>query len=159
MDDPILWGGIWFAVAVLLAGGEIASPGTFFLAPFALGAAVAGIASFFGLPVIITFVIFFITSVVAFVAMRPLARKLDLDFPNPTGIGANRLIDHSGVVSTTIPAGGSGTGMVKLGGEEWRAQGRDGMGVPTGTDIRVIAVEGTRVVVEPANDTGLDALG
>lgn len=158
MDDPILWGGIWLAVAVLFAGGEIVSPGSFFLAPFAVGATVAALAGFFGLPVIVTFLLFIVASIIAFVAMRPLARKLDLDFPNPTGIGANRLIDHPGVVSTAIPAGGAGTGMVRLGGEEWRAQGRDGMGLPAGVDIRVVAVEGTRVVVEPSNDTGLDGL-
>ncbi len=156
MDDPVLWGGIWLAVAVLFAGGEIASPGSFFLAPFAVGATVAGIAGFLGVPVVLTFILFLVASVISFIAMRPLARKLDLDYPNPTGIGANRLIDHTGTVSVDIPAGGSGTGMVKLGGEEWRAQGRDGMGVTAGTNIRVVDVEGTRVVVEPsaANSLG-----
>ena len=34
--------------------------------------------------------------------------------------------------------------------ETWRAEGRDGMGIPAGTSVRIVEVKGTRVVVEPS---------
>ncbi len=156
MDDPTVWAGIWLAVAVLFGIGEILAPGSFFLVPFAIGAVGASLISFFGVPVIGGWIIFIILSLATFFALRPLARKLDLDLPNPTGIGANRLVGHIATVNTAIPS--KGAGMVMIGPEEWKAEGRDGMGIPSGSDVRVLKVRGTRVVVEPANTTGLGAI-
>ena len=39
MDDPEVWRWIWLVAAVLFAIGEMGSPGSFFLLPFAAGAA------------------------------------------------------------------------------------------------------------------------
>ena len=90
--------------------------------------------------------------------MKPLARKLDLALPAHAGFGANRLIGTMGVVFDDIPLGVGTGGMVQIGDEMWRAEGRDGMGMPTGTQIRIIEVRGTRVVVEPASQDGLTGL-
>jgi membrane protein implicated in regulation of membrane protease activity len=149
MEEPGTWGFIWLVAAAVLGVGEIFMAGTFFLLPFAAGALVAAIASFAGAPLFVSWGLFIVTSVVAFLGLKPLARRLDIEHPNPIGTGANRLIGDVGVVALDIPAGPSGTGMVKIGGEEWRAEGRDGMGVQQGSQVRIVAVEGTRVIVEP----------
>lgn len=158
MDDPVTWGVIWLVMAALFGVGEMAAAGSFFLLPFGIGALAASIVSFFGAPILFGWLLFVFGSVAAFAALKPLARKLDEDLPNPTGFGANRLLGGKGVVAADIPAGSNGTGMIKIGGEKWRATGRDGMGLGSGVAVRIVAVEGTRVIVEPADQTGLDGL-
>ena len=159
MDNPILWAFIWLAVASTFGIGEILVAGSFFLLPFAVGALAAAVASFLGLPILGGWILFIVVSMLAFFAMKPLARRLDEALPNPTGVGANRLIGGIAVVADAIPGGASDPGLVRIGGEDWLAQGRDGMGVATGTEVRIIEVTGTRVVVEPANNDGLSPLG
>lgn len=148
MEEPGTWAFIWLVAAAVFGVGEIFMAGSFFLLPFAAGALVACIASFAGAPVLVSWSLFIITSILAFLGFKPLAKKLDVDHPNPIGTGANRLVGSLGVVASDIPAG-SGAGMVKIGGEEWRAEGRDGMGLQLGSQVRIVAVEGTRVIVEP----------
>lgn len=156
MDDPLVWAGIWLAAAVTLGIGEMALAGSFFLIPFALGAAAAGLVSLFGAPLAISWAVFVVGSIGAFVGLKPYARRLDLDLPEKVGVGANRLIGHEGIVTNSIPAGPSGTGDIKAGGEEWKAESANEMGLPQGTEIRIVEVRGTRVIVEPAPAAGLD---
>lgn len=150
LDNPALWGLIWLGLAASLAIVEIVAIGGFFLIPFAVGALVAATVSFIGAPVPVGFIVFFAASLAAFYLLRPLARRLDLNTPNPIGVGANRLIGDIGTVTADIPIGVDRAGEVKIGGESWNAEGRDGMGIPAGTAVRIIEVKGTRVIVEPA---------
>ena len=39
--------------------------------------------------------------------------------------------------------------MVKVGAEEWRADTRPGVAVAAGSKVRIIEIQGTRLVVEP----------
>jgi membrane protein implicated in regulation of membrane protease activity len=158
MNSPAVWAFIWLAVAATFGVGEILVAGSFFLLPFAIGALVAAIVSFVGAPILVGWVLFIVVSILAFLALKPLAARLDISLPNPTGIGANRLVGGVGRVATAIPTGTASAGMVQIEGEEWRAEGRDGMGVPAGTEVRIIEVKGTRVIVEPADQTGLPGL-
>lgn len=158
MDDPVTWGIIWLVTAAFFGIGEMAFAGSFFMLPFGAGALVAAVLSFFGAPVLLSWLVFVAVSVVAFLALKPLARRLDEELPNPRGFGANRLVGSEGIVAAEIPANTTDTGLIKIGGEQWRASGRGGMGLPSGSAVRIVAVEGTRVIVEPANTSGLDQL-
>lgn len=158
MDSPAVWAFIWLAVAASFGVGEILLAGSFFLVPFAVGALVASIVSFLGAPVLVGWVLFIVVSIAVFLALKPLAKRLDKALPNPIGIGANRLIGAQGQVHADIPRGSNNTGLIRVGGEEWLAEGRDGMGVPSGTQVRVLEVRGTRVIVEPADQTGIPGL-
>lgn len=158
MDSPAVWAFIWLTVAASFGVGEILVAGTFFLVPFAVGALVASIVSFLGAPVLVGWVLFIVVSIAVFLALKPLAKRLDRALPNPIGIGANRLIGALGLVHADIPSGSSNTGLIRIGGEEWQAEGRDGMGVPSGTQIRILEIRGTRVIVEPADQTGISGL-
>lgn len=150
MDSPALWAGIWLAVAATFVVGEILIAGSFFMAPLAVGAFFAGIASLFGAPLWLSWGIFVVGSVAAFLALRPLAERLDIESPAIPGIGANRLVGMTGVVTADVAHGVGSHGSVKVEGETWRAEGRDGMGIPLGTSVRIVEVKGTRVVVEPS---------
>lgn len=136
----------------MFALGEMTSPGSFFLAPFAIGAAVAAVVSFAGLPVALGWIVFIAVSLGSFAALRPLARRLDAAGGNPRGVGAGRLVGESGIVVDPVTAGPDSVGLVRVGREEWRAQSVDGSAIPEGTQVTVIEVRGTRVVVFP---TGL----
>ena len=46
MDDPEQWRWVWMVAAVVFLVGEMASPGSFFLLPFAVGAGIAAILAF-----------------------------------------------------------------------------------------------------------------
>lgn len=159
MDSPTVWGIIWLVMAAAFGAGEIAIAGSFFLMPFAIGAALAAVASLLGAPILVGWLLFLGGSGVSFLALKPLAAKLDAQLPNPTGFGANRLIGATGVVINTIPGGTADTGRVKVSGEEWAANGLDGMGISVGTPVIITAVEGTRIVVQPAASLGLGPLG
>ncbi|MEL7156125.1 MAG: NfeD family protein, partial [Actinomycetota bacterium] len=81
MDNPALWAVIWLAVMVGLGIGELTMVGSFFLLPFAVGALLAAIVSLLGAGVAISFPVFLVASFVAFLGMRPLAKRLDANAP------------------------------------------------------------------------------
>ncbi len=159
MDSPTVWAIIWLVTAALFGAGEIAVAGSFFLMPFAIGALIASIASFAGAPIVVGWVLFLGSSVASFFALKPFAAKIEAQLPNPRGFGANRLVGSMGMVDIDIPAGETDSGQVKIGGEQWRAIGRSGMGIPKGTPVEVVEVRGTRIVVQPSNSAGLSSLG
>ena len=148
MTESAIWAAIWLAAAAAFGIGEILIAGSFFLFPFAVGALAAAVASLVA-PVVVSWVVFLVVSVAAFFGMRPLARRLDANSPNVAGIGANRLLNAEGVVLAPISATPGDAGLVKVGTEEWRADTRAGVALSAGTKIRVIEVQGTRLVVEP----------
>lgn len=148
MDNPTLWAIIWLIAAVGFGIGEAAVAGSFFLLPFAAGAAGAAIASFAGAPVLLSWVVFAIVSGGSFVLLRPLANKLDIDLPDPLGFGANRLVGHPGTVIRAIGTGDR-TGQVRVGGEVWTAVTEDGTALEAGSAVKIVEVRGNRVVVAP----------
>lgn len=144
MDEPEQWRWIWLGAAVLFGIGEMATPGAFFLAPFAIGAGVASALAFGGVPIAGEWAAFVGVSVAALVAMRPLARRLDRE-SGAEGIGSRRLIGRAGVVLEEILPGQ--LGVVRVDREEWRAEAPGAAAIAAGTSIRVTEVEGTRVIV------------
>lgn len=134
-------------VGVLLCAIELVAPGLVIL-PFGVGALVASITGFLGAAPVVQAVVFLVVSLVAFVALRPIAKRLNAG-DSQDGVGARRLIGAHGVVLEHIDPGE--TGLVRVDREEWRAEAMHGDGLVVGTAIRVVDVRGTRVVVEPAS--------
>lgn len=149
MDDPETWRWVWLAAAVAFGLGEMASAGSFFLAPFAIGAVIAALVSFFGAPIGVGWLLFLLGSGATFAALRPVARRLDASTRTPLGVGAGRLVGQRGIVLTEVPEGPDEVGMVRVGREEWRAQSVDESAIEPGTQVSVIEVRGTRLVVFP----------
>jgi membrane protein implicated in regulation of membrane protease activity len=145
MDTPEEWRWVWLIATAVFAIGEMASPGSFFLAPFALGAFVASILAFAGVSVGVEWVVFLAVSIATLVALRPVARRLDRNALDH-GVGARRLVGSRATVLEDIP-GDAELGMVRVDREKWRAQSTDGAPIPAGTIVRVADVQGTRVIV------------
>jgi membrane protein implicated in regulation of membrane protease activity len=148
VNDPDNWRWIWMAVGVAFILGEMATPGSFFLLPFAVGAVVACVVAFAGGGIGLQWLLFVAVSAVASVALIPLRRRLDLDEPID-GVGARRLLNQEAVVISAVGPGPNGVGRVQLGREEWRAESATRVGIPVGAVVKVIEVRGTCVVVAP----------
>lgn len=148
MSSPETWRWIWLAVAVVATLGEIGVAGSFFLAPFAVGAIAAAIAAFAGVGVTGEWVLFLLVSGATLAAFRPLAKRLDARSPK-AAIGAHRWVSRQGVVLQDIPGGPGSTGLIRLDREEWRAESATGVGIAAGSTVVVRRVDGTRLVVDP----------
>jgi membrane protein implicated in regulation of membrane protease activity len=148
LDDAETWRWIWLAATVFLAGSELAVPGTFFMISFAIGALVATVLAFAGLAVAGQWLAFVAVSVAALALLVPVGRRLTRDSA-PSAVGANRWEGRRAVVLETIPAGAHETGLVRVEREQWRAESADGTAVAVGATVRVVRVDGTRLVVAP----------
>lgn len=146
--DPEAWRWIWLAAMVVFGVGEMGVAGSFFLAPFAIGAAVAAVLAFAGADVGIEWAAFLGVSVVVFLALRPIARRLDAEGP-VLGVGSHRQVGQRAKVIESID-GEHDHGVVMLGRERWRAESVDGRPIPVDATVVVNEVRGTRVIVSPA---------
>ncbi|HEY9556254.1 MAG TPA: NfeD family protein [Acidimicrobiales bacterium] len=149
MDEPEQWRWIWLGAAVLFGIGEMATPGAFFLAPFGVGAAVAAILAFAGVALAIEWLAFVGISVLAFLALRPLAKRLDRA-EGSEGIGSRRLIGRPAIV--VEPISDHSPGLVRVDSEEWRAETADRSALAVGELVRITEVAGTRVIVIPTKE-------
>ena len=145
MDTPEQWRWVWLMATFVFAVGEMATPGSFFLAPFALGALVATALAFADIGLAGEWIAFVGVSVAMLAALRPLARRLDLADADH-GIGSRRLIGQTALVLQEIP-GHHELGLVRVHREEWRAESLDGSLIPPGATVKVAEIEGTRVLV------------
>ena len=149
MEESAIWAIVWIVAAAAFGIGEMMLAGSFFLLPFAAGAVSAAIVSLLDLHFLVSWATFLIVSVAAFIGMRPFARRLVDSAPEIAGVGANRLMGADGVVMAPISATPGDAGLVKVGTEEWRADTRPGVALSAGSKVRVVEVQGTRLVVEP----------
>lgn len=150
MDDPDTWRWVWLITALVFAVGEMATPGSFILLPFALGALAASGISLLDVSLAGEWAVFVGVTVATLVALRPVSRRLDRTSEDH-GIGSRRLLGQEATVVEDIPGSSDlGLGLVLINREEWRAESTDGTPIPTGTHVRIADVRGTRVVVAPA---------
>lgn len=138
----------WVALAVLFTVGEIAVAGTFFLLPFAAGAAVAAGAAFVGFGLLTQVLAALVTSAGAASLLIPYGRRLDRSSPHH-GIGANRWVGKEGLVLADIPGRAGEVGRIRIEREEWVAESGAGIPIRAGSTVLVSRVDGTRMVVLP----------
>ena len=148
--SPETWRWIWLVIAGVLIAGEMFVAGSFILIPFGIGAAVAMVMAFFGAPLILDWVVFVGLGAALFSVFWKKSRKSMAAMESPPGAGHDRLIGALGQALEDIPDGPSSSGLVKTGGEEWRAISDSGP-ILSGSVIEIIEVRGTRVVVQMAS--------
>lgn len=151
LNSPELWRWIWLVMAVGFAVGEIAVAGSFFLLPFAGGAAAAAIAAFLGASVGVEWLLFLLGSAAGSAVLWPLGRRLDLKSPRHA-IGSTRWVGREATVLKDIPAGAGQIGTVRLDREEWRAESLTGLPIRAGSTVLVSRVDGTRMIVLPLEE-------
>lgn len=138
-----IWRWLWTALAVVMGIGEIFTAG-FFLLPFAIGAAASAVLAWIGVSVMAQWFVFFGVSLVAMVYLRRFINRQDE--VTPQSVGANRWANSRGIVLEAIDPITS-SGMVRIGGEEWRAI--SDQKIPAGSQVVVREVTGSRLVVTP----------
>ena len=142
MENEV-WRWLWTCSAVVFSLAEVFTAG-FFLLPFAIGAAAAAVLAWVDVHILWQWLVFFVGSAVSFVYLRRFVRRLDDD--EQPRVGAKRLIDAQGRVIERVDEDAQ-TGMVRIGGEEWRASAAESIEVDT--RVMVTEIDGTRLVVVP----------
>lgn len=140
--DNQIWAWLWTILAIVLGVGEIFTAG-FFLLPFAIGAGAAAILGWVGANILAQWLVFFGVSIFALAYLRRYISRQD-EGEQPR-VGANRWIGSEGVVLDAIDPH-SGSGMVRILNEEWRATSNQP--IEAGARIIVTEVKGTRLFVE-----------
>ena len=140
--DNEMWRWLWTVFAIVVGIGEIFTAG-FFLLPFAIGGAAAAILAWVGTPIIAQWLVFFGVSTISLVYLRRFIGRQD-EGEQPR-VGANRWIGSEGVVLQSIDPH-TGTGMVRILNEEWRAAAPGK--IEAGSKIVVTQVDGARLIVE-----------
>jgi membrane protein implicated in regulation of membrane protease activity len=134
---------VWIVAAVLLAIGEVLTPGAFFLGPVALAAGAAAIVALVAGGVAST-IVFIIAALLSLAVLRPIARR-HVRMPQLTRTGTDALIGRKAVVTRRVDAAG---GRVRIGGEEWSARAYLDDGVyAEGATVDVVRIEGATALV------------
>jgi membrane protein implicated in regulation of membrane protease activity len=109
---------VWSIVAVVLAVGELLTPGLFFLGPVALAAVPAAVVAAVGLGPIVQVIVFIGGALASLAFLRPIARE-HLHMPAMIRTGTAALVGAKATVLQRVDANG---GRVRIGGEEWTAR-------------------------------------
>lgn len=153
--DLDVWPWIWLAVAVAFALIELTVlGGSFVLLPFALSAFAAMLLAFYDVAVEVQWAVFVLGGGLLFFVFYRLSTRFVRDNALPPGVGAERLIGAVGVVTVGVDPDDAGRqGRVSVQGETWGALAHSLRPIGAGVRVRVMAMQGTRLVVEPAEQT------
>jgi membrane protein implicated in regulation of membrane protease activity len=135
---------VWAVVTVLLAIGELFTPGLFFLGPIALAALASTVVAAVGGALWLQIVVFGVGSFAAVGLLRPIARK-HLTMPRAIRTGAAALEGAKAIVLQRVDGRG---GRVKIGGEEWSARSyMPDEEFDVGTEVEVVQIQGATALV------------
>ena len=135
---------VWAIAALLLAVGEIFTPGLFFLGPIAVGAVVAAFVSLVGIPGWLQLLVFAGAAGGSLLFLRPIARA-HLSMPPALRTGTAALQGARAVVLQRVDQNG---GRVKIGGEEWSARAyMPDQVLEPGTQVEVVEIQGATALV------------
>ena len=157
--DLDIWPWIWLTLAVVFALVELTLlGGSFVVLPFAVSAFVSSILAFYDVAIEIQWGVFLGGGAILFLIFYRWARRFLADHLLPPGVGADRLVGMTGIVTVPIhPDDAERRGRVVIDGEVWGALGRSDHSLSSGTRVRVASMQGTRVVVEPCASSGVEA--
>jgi membrane protein implicated in regulation of membrane protease activity len=148
LGSPDGWRVVWVVAIAFFVLAEMVRRLRFFFLPFAVGAGAAAISAFAGTPVAFEWLIFLLVSAAGLAVLLPLGRRLTAE-GHLAPVGSNRWAGQHGVVIQEVPATLGQTGVVRIGGETWRAETGYSTAIAAGTEVFVTRVEGTRLVVLP----------
>ena len=135
---------IWAVVAVLLAAGELATTGLFFLGPVALAAGAAVVVATAGGGLVVQLVAFVAGSALGLLVLRPIARR-HLRLPPVLRTGVAALPGARATVLQRVDGHG---GTVSIGGAVWTARPYvEGVAIEAGTDVDVVKIDGATALV------------
>lgn len=137
---------IWLIISGVCFIAEIATVG-FLIFWFGVAALITCLLSLFISNVIAQTVIFVILSVILICLTRPFAEKMNKNDNIVTN--SNALIGKEGVVTKDITP--NDVGQVKVFGDIWTAVSTYTDIIPKGSTIKVLSIDGVKLVVEPVS--------
>jgi membrane protein implicated in regulation of membrane protease activity len=144
MSPEAIAGTIWIGVFAFAIVVELMTVGLTSIW-FAGGALISSIAAFCGAGVVVQIIIFMVVSVVLLLSLRPIMKKKVKIPISPTN--ADEMIGQIYTVLSDIGPG-KDAGQIKVHDVEWRAVSENGIGIPAGHRVRVLRIEGTKLIVE-----------
>jgi membrane protein implicated in regulation of membrane protease activity len=136
---------IWLIVAVVFAVAEVINL-SFYLFPFAIGAAGAAVVDLAGGGAAITWATFAVLTAVSFTVVRPIARR-HINMPPQLRTGTAALVGRTAVVLERID-NDEGVGRVRLDGEVWTARCYDDdCVIEPGKRVHVMEIRGATALV------------
>ena len=150
--DPDVWPWIWLGAAVIFALVELAFVGgSFIILPWAVSAFIAAILAFYDVPIEVQWTVFVFGGAILFFILYRWAQRFMRDTPKPPGVGADRLVGMTGIVTTDDLTGRRRIAKVgcTIESEVWGALADGDGGIEAGRRVTVLAMKGTRVVVTP----------
>lgn len=148
--DLDLWPWIWLGIAIVFALVElIVVGGSFIILPWAASAFITAILAFYEVPIEIQWAVFVFGGAVMFAFLYQWAQRFMREHTMAPGVGADRLVGLTAIVTVPIvPDDTTRGGRVTVDGEVWGAVTDSLAKYDIGTKVRVLAMKGTRVVVE-----------
>ncbi len=148
--DLNLWPWVWLGVAVFFAVIELTVlAGSFVLLPFAVSALAAALLGFYDVAIEIQWLVFVVGGGVLWIALYRYSKHFAGDNELEPGVGADRLVGLTGIVTVPIdPDDTDRRGRVTAHGEVWGATSANNQPITQGTHVRIVAVSGTKVLVE-----------
>ncbi|HEY7621076.1 MAG TPA: NfeD family protein [Solirubrobacteraceae bacterium] len=136
---------IWLIVAVVFAVAEAVNL-SFYLFPFAIGAAGAAVVGLAGGEAAVEWITFAVLTAVSFTVVRPIARR-HISMPPQLRTGTAALIGRTGIVTERI-VNDDGLGKVRIEGEVWTARAYDeDQVIEAGTRVHVMEIKGATALV------------
>lgn len=135
---------LWIALLVALIVIE-ASTASLVCIWFAIGALAAAVAKLVGAGFFWQVAVFVIVSAIAVGLTKPFVNKLRKNGKIATN--ADMVIGKTGIVTEEI-TNDKFAGKVKVAGQEWSAIAADGSEIPKNSKIKVLKIEGVKLIVE-----------
>ena len=136
---------IWLIIAVVFAVAEVVNL-SFYLFPFALGAAAAAVVGIAGGGAAVELITFAVLTGVSFTVVRPIARR-HINMPPQLRTGTAALIGRTAIVTERI-VNDEAVGKVRLDGEVWTARAYDEDHViEVGTRVEVVEIRGATALI------------
>ncbi len=136
---------IWLVVAVVFAVAEMVNL-SFYLFPFAIGAAGAAAVALAGGGAVLAWPVFAVLTAVSFGVVRPIAKR-HVSMPPQIRTGTAALVGRTAVVLERVD-NDADTGRVRLEGEVWSARAYDDEHVfDEGTRVQVLEIKGATALV------------
>jgi membrane protein implicated in regulation of membrane protease activity len=138
---------LWTVVAAAFTVGELHT-NSFYLAPFAVGAAIAAVLAAVGAGGLVAVVAFAVAAILFLMLLRPVALRHRRSMPS-LRTGAAALVGQHALVVERI-ANREGVGTVKIGGEVWTARSFDeDQVIQPGAQVEVVEIRGATALVMP----------
>ncbi len=148
--DLNFWPWVWLGVAVFFALIELTLlAGSFVLLPFAVSALGAALLGFYDVAIEIQWLVFLGGGGLIWILLYRYLKKFAGDSDLEPGVGAERLIGLTGIVTSAIdPDDTDRRGRITAHGEVWGATSENGQPLAQGTHIQIVSVSGTKVAVQ-----------